>query len=293
MQAVRPKAVADKEMPLSSRRVRLGIMAKDRVEELWAAAWIEAALPGVAARQHDDGSRASMHDLDLFRGADRFGACEITSVADPEGIALWKLVNDRDERWIEPDLQGGWMLMLSPGCRAKKLKAGLRELLRAIESQGVKEAGRGRRGLGQFEPALNDLGIIHAFQSDTEYPGSIYFTIEFPIERTGGFVSETGDELADWLNQWASTPEQEHNVTKLINSRAHERHLFVLFHTFAPVPFPVTDILMRSNGPLPSAQLDLPDGITHLWTASLWSTGHLFAWNESGGWSRHSKDVSF
>ena len=98
-------------------------MAKDRDEELWAAACIEAALPGVVARQHDDGSRASMHDLDLFRGLDRFGACEITSVADPESIALWKLMNGRRARWIEPDLQGGWMLSLSPACRAKKLKA--------------------------------------------------------------------------------------------------------------------------------------------------------------------------
>jgi hypothetical protein len=116
-----------------------------RDEELWAAACIEAALPGVASRRHDDGSRPSMHDIDLFRGADRFGACEVTAAADGESLALWKLVNGGDDRWIEEGLEGGWMLTLDPSCRAKKLKAGLRAFWKRWSRRAFEKLGAGAR----------------------------------------------------------------------------------------------------------------------------------------------------
>jgi hypothetical protein len=267
-------------------------MVKDRHEELWAAACIEAAIPGVRARRHDDGSRPGMHDLDLYRGAIRFGACEVTAAADTEAIELWNLVNGGG-RWIEPELRGGWMLSLSPTCRVKKLKAGLPGLLRALESQGVKEAERARpHGAGQFARVLNDLGIVRAHQGPTSFPGSVYFTIDLPTDRSGGWVQETGDALAEWLSVWTSDPEQGHNIDKLRRARTEERHLFVLFPGFTQAPFGVTDVLMRPDGPLPTVPPILPEILTHVWAMSSWSSGALFRWSASEGyWSRHTKDV--
>ena len=79
-----------------------------RGDELWVAACVQAALPGVTVGQHDDNTIPSAHDLDLGIGGDRtFGAMEITAAADPELIESWKLLNNRDGRWIVPELVGG------------------------------------------------------------------------------------------------------------------------------------------------------------------------------------------
>lgn len=251
-------------------------------------------MPGVEVRMHDDGSSPGMHDLNLFRQGSLFGACEVTAAADAETIELWKLVNGRDDRWVEPGLRGGWMLALAPTCRAKTLKAGLRDLLLAMETQGVTEAGwdRVRGPVGAFDGLLDRLGIVHARQGETEFPGVVYFTIDLPADRSGGAVPLSGDPLVEWLSAWTRSPEQEHNVAKLLRAGTKERHLFVLFPVFSPAPFPVIDVLMRPSGPLPTSAPDLPDAVTHLWTMSGWSSGDLFAWSASGGWSRHSKDVA-
>lgn len=266
---------------------------KMRAEELWAAACIQAALPGTVADPYDDNSLPRMHDFDLLRGNIRFGACEVTVAADPEVIELWKLVNGNHKRWIEPDLCGGWFLSLSPTCRVKQLKANLRTVLMAMESQGVHEAATDHRtGPPRFDFVFRELGVVRAQQGPTDYPGSVYFTVKRPMEQCGGFVPTTGNALAEWLSTWTKTPEQAHNVTKLARAGAAERHLFVLFPGFSPAPFQVTIPLMDPDGPLPTVAPELPSGITHLWTMSLYDTGDLFAWNTADGWTRYTKDVA-
>src|SRR5439155_5914361 len=78
------------------------VVATPRNEERWAAACIKAALPDTEDRSYDDGSRPGMYDLDLSCSGQRVGAVEITTDADPAAIQLWKLMNGRDDRWIEP-----------------------------------------------------------------------------------------------------------------------------------------------------------------------------------------------
>ncbi len=87
-----------------------------RPEEEWARRMIAAAT-GLQVVQHDDGSADGMHDLDLFEGQHRIGAIEVTAAADGELIALWNLMNGRGDRWIEPDLKGGWMVTLRLAAR--------------------------------------------------------------------------------------------------------------------------------------------------------------------------------
>jgi len=62
----------------------------------------------------------------------------------------------------------------------------------------------------------------------------------------------------------------------------------VLFPGFTTAPFSASDLLMRSDAPLPDAAPSLPDGITHVWAMSMWSSGEVFHYGD-GCWTRFSK----
>lgn len=271
------------------RFARFDVVVKLRRDEAWAAACLEAALPGVEVRQYDDNSREAMHDLDIVRGETLVGACEVTTAADGQLIGLWNEVNGARERHIEPGLQGGWMLSLKPACRRKKLMAGMRPFLEDLEAREITQAGwYGEHP--EVEGAMDALGIDHVFQSaSTSYPGSVYFTIRLPSDKDGGVVPETGDSLCEWLEAWVADPARSRKVEKLMKSEAPEKHLFVILPSFSEAPFVAFDPLMRNDGPLPTKSLELPDGLTHLWVMSMWSDGDLFAWETANGWTRHEK----
>ncbi len=93
---------------------------------------------GLPVVQHDDGSSEGMHDLEVLYDGET-AAVEVTSAADGESIALWNLMNGRNERWVVDELQGGWMVSLEPSARAKRLKTELPRLLRELEISGLTE----------------------------------------------------------------------------------------------------------------------------------------------------------
>lgn len=108
-----------------------------RPEEEWARQMMSHAL-GLPVVQHDDGSSEGMHDLEVLYDGET-AAVEVTSAADGESIALWNLMNGRNERWVVDELQGGWMVSLEPSARAKRLKTELPRLLRELEISGLTE----------------------------------------------------------------------------------------------------------------------------------------------------------
>lgn len=171
-----------------------------RGEEQWAVSMIEAALDGVTVRQHDDGSQPGMYDLTIAYEDGRRAAVEVTAAADAASLELWNLVNGGPGRWIEPSIRGGWMATLEPTARAKRLRAELPGLLGRLEDADIREVRLSlrRNETDSFAAELRDLGIVGVHQSGTEFPGSIYLTIELPIERSGGFVDETGAAVPPW-----------------------------------------------------------------------------------------------
>lgn len=257
-------------------------MPEMRTEELWVGACMEAALPGVKVVQHDDGSRPRMYDLDLVRGGAVFAACEVTAAADAESIELWNLVNGSNERWIEQDLVGGWLITVAAKCRAKPLKSEIPALLRILEND--RPGTRKQSAIAR----MSALGVVDAHRGGTAFPGSIYVTLERDAERTGGVVSNSGHGLVAWLDEWMRQPAQEHNLEKLRAGLLAKRHLFVLLPGFTTAPFTASDLLMRDEAPLPDEGLRLPPGITDVWLMSTWSTGDLFHYGSSG-WSRSGK----
>ncbi len=231
-----------------------------------------------------------MFDLEIDYENRPTAAVEITAAADAESIELWKLINGGG-RWIDPELAGGWSVVLLPQACARRLHKELPGLLRQLEQAGVREIRVNQWHPVPFSEMAADLGISHVFQGGTDFPGSIYPNIELPEERSGGWVAEAGDSLADWIGMWTAQPQQAHNLTKLRNSGAPERHLFVILPGFADAPFAATDLLMRDNAPLPTIAPVLPEEVTHLWVMSTWSSGDGMRWDPEFGWQHFDKQV--
>jgi hypothetical protein len=245
-------------------------MGRLRPEEVWAARCIESALDGVTVEQHDDGRENAMHDLTLVRHGDVFGACEVTAAADRTAIETWNVAHGDQGRWVVSGLRGGWLLTLDPRCKIRALRQEAPDLLRRLEETPSEEVAV--RGLQQ-------LGVVDARQGPTSFPGSVYITIQRPSEFTGGMVADNGDPLVEWFDRWVREPQQRHNLDKLAKAHPLETHLFVAFPGFASAPFTVAHLLMRDAPPLPKAAPRLPDGLTHVWLTSFWTTGAIYHWS--------------
>lgn len=264
----------------------------DRWEERLAVRCIAAEL-GVEVDVHDDGSAPSMYDLNIMYRDRAPGAVEVTAAGDPESIALGKLVYN-GERWIVPEIAGGWAAVLQPSARMKDLRAELPALLRTLESQGIPSAEpEVWWEPGPYDEALRALGVLHLFQGGTDFPGSIYLSIEQGRERTAGFVPADGRPLLGWLADWLVRPDKADNLAKLAASAAEERHLFLILPSFAEAPFAVTDLLMRDGAPLPDDDPDLPPQVTHVWVVSTWVSGSGMRWAPESGWAQFDKSAGW
>jgi hypothetical protein len=259
-------------------------MQEPRREEAWANACISSAL-GAEVQHHDDGSGPSMHDLEIAHADGSRAAIEVTTAADPAPTELWNLIGGR---WILPGIAGGWTIGVRPQARASTLRSRLPTLLRVLESQGVQRVWPAWTP-GPCDGVAASLGIAHLLRGPTAFPGSVYPTIDEGPEKTGGFVAQSGNPLAEWLGRWVADPARADNLSKLGRSGAAERHLFVVMPPFVDAPFAVVDLLMRDDAPLPVADPVLPEEVTHAWVASTWTSGSGMRWSRAWGWQRFAK----
>lgn len=110
------------------------------------------------------------------------------------------------------------------------------------------------------------MRVDSAAQYGTDYPGTIYLTIELPRERRGGMVAESGDALSPWVGRHLRNHQDV--LEKLRRSGAEERHAFIILPGFSTAPFTVADLFMRHEPPLPTSAPDLPPEVTHAWVVS-------------------------
>lgn len=202
-----------------------------RPEEEWARLIIAGVLEA-DVELHDDGTQTAMYDLHVRFENGTTAAVEVTAAADPEAIELWKLVNPPDERWIDDRLAGGWMAELQSTARAKALRSELPLLLRALEAQGIMELEGRQHRASTTERHAHRLGVHYLSQNGTDFPGSIYATIQIPAERSGGMVAADGNAIPDWLGPWLRN-ERADVISKLAAARADVRHVFVLVPGFS------------------------------------------------------------
>jgi hypothetical protein len=259
-------------------------------EEAWVRDNLREALPDCAVDQHDDNSEPGMYDLMITYPDGTSGAVEVTAAADSQQLELWKLVGGQGKRWIEPDLDGGWLIRILPSTRAKNLLRQLPDLLRGLERAGLREIWGDKASADELSALADQLSIIQALQATaTDYPGSVYVMPPERLAQMGGYSPTTGDALASWLSEWVTDPSRADNLGKLARSGASERHLFVLVPGFNPAPFAVNDLLIASAAPLPTIPPALPPEITHIWTMSTWSSGDGFMWSPATDWTRFAK----
>jgi hypothetical protein len=261
-------------------------MTQLRGEEEWARQMMEAAL-GLPVVQHDDGSRPGMHDLEIHLTDETRAAVEVTAAADPDCLALWKLMNGDDERWIEDDLQGGWMVSLRPTARARRLRAELPGLLREMEALGVSGFRHPRPHRDGLEAAAADLGLAGLHQGGTDFPGSIYITIEEGLGRTAGWTDNSPGTFIEWVGEFLASLDLADVRGKLAAAGSQDRHAFILVPGFTTAPFGVASLLMGHGTPrgIPV----LPQEITHVWLASTWSIGTGWRWDPAAAWLPFSK----
>lgn len=159
-------------------------MGRQRDEELWVAAMVRAAL-GRVVLHHDDGSRDGMYDLLLAPSEGVDGAMEVVAAADAESIEFWNPMNGRDTRWVEEDLDGGWLVVVDPAARVHRLRKELPGLLAALEGAGVARMRTTRHAPGGVDRLTVEFGLHSARQSGTDFKGSIYVTVKRDLEFTG------------------------------------------------------------------------------------------------------------
>lgn len=263
-----------------------------RTEEEWARGIIAAHLK-TQVRSHDDGSKPGMHDLEIDHSDGRISAVEVVAAADAESIEFWKLANGSDSRWQAEGIVGGWAVDCLSTARVKKLFADLPALLGSLESLGVCNF-RTDSWQSADHPLVQqarDLGITRGYQGGTDYPGSIYLTVDLPAERRGGMVADNGDAASQWIGSFLSHPGQADVRAKLLSSGVDNRHVFVIVPGFTSAPFSVSDLLLRSNAPLPIVEPILPVEVTHVWMMGTWSSGTGLYWSPVEGWYSVSKAV--
>jgi hypothetical protein len=260
-----------------------------RTEEEWARATMSRTL-GVQVKQHDDGSRPGMHDL-VIEYLDRPSASvEVTAAVDSESLELWQLMNGKEGRWQVDGLRGGWLVAVTPSARHRRLRAELPDLLLELEATAIRYLEPAHRAGVDLDELARDLGVASAWQSsETAFPGSVYLTIEQPLDQRAGYVSQTGNALPTWLGDFLHSPAQADVLAKLARSGAAERHAFVLVASFTTASFAVVDLLIRRDAPLPIVPPELPNEVTDIWVASTWSNGLGFRWSPRSGWLTFDK----
>lgn len=169
-----------------------------------------------------------------------------------------------------------------PRAPYRRITAELPQLLRLLEA--------GASDVDVAELAA-DLRVVSWRQSETEFPGSIYLTIEPPDESVGELVAEgvADDAVSAWVSGFLARDDQRHNVDKVAAARRSEAHIFLLLPGFTTAPWDVQLALLRDGALTPTGTPRLPDGVTHVWLMSGWSTGPVFSWSAAEGWRRHEK----
>lgn len=243
---------------------------------------VEAALAAPTS-QHDDGSASGMYDLVSRLPDGTSAAIEVTAAADRDCIELWNLMNGDGGRWIAADIEGGWMVSLRPTARARRLRKELPPLLKRLEDAGIPGFRHPRAGRSELEEVASRLGIVSAYQGGTEYPGSIYVTIEDDVDRRAGWISSSPNVTSRWIGEFLASAELNDVRSKLRRADADQRHAFVILPGFTTAPFGVTNLLMGYGG-APLEDPELPEPITHAWMVSTWSVGTGWRWSPGEGW---------
>jgi hypothetical protein len=191
--------------------------------ERWAQQIIQKELnrPVVI---HDDGSQPSMYDL-------RIGAVEAPDVAiecvgavDSVFTETWNVGPGKGSFSLA--VKGDWRIRIARKARIRTIKRRIEPILQNLEEQEISEVRVGhflkRDDSGLLEE-LKSLDMQHV--SCFRMPGT--GRVHMLMEGVGGGVDSAGSALPQWIEEFLCDPDREDVLSKLRDTDAQERWVFV------------------------------------------------------------------
>lgn len=266
-------------------------MTQARPDEDVARDLMSKAL-GVDVRRNDDGSRQGMFDIAFTLPDGRSGAAEMTSITDPLDRQWIANAHYDEERHIDGS---AWAWMVKRNGRVITL----RELMAHLAVLAPLAEARDQPDLEMLveypelwgNSSLDWLvrsGIdIYAFRTTT-HPGRV----SFAGDNKGGAVSDTLDQLLDWLEQELTDRRYDGDFAKINGSSCTEQHLVLRVDIGNRIPDEEAMALMDRESTLPKRPPSIPGRhLTGLWLIPEFGWSAI-CWTVDSGWRRIAPDVA-
>lgn len=228
--------------------------------EDWARNIVADEL-GMKVKVYDDGSEAGMYDLIIGSASAPEYAIECVGAVDPVATETWNIGPAKGP--IKIHSSGDWIVSIKKSANIKSLKLSIAAAICECEELGLIEYSpvdwQMRRCHPNIFKKLDDLGItsIHMYRAGGN--GDVHLSMDVG----GGPVNQNGNDVADWIGYFLSTPEKADVVEKLRRSEAAEKHAFIPI-VLGGAPWKVESYFFGEMS-LPCTVPKLPEPITGAW----------------------------
>lgn len=215
-----------------------------------------------------------MYDLRVGPRESPEVAIECVSATDPDFTEAWNVGPARGP--LSRQLQGDWNVTIAVTASIKSLTARLQRILVDLEERGILTL-RVDSHLDHCDPALfKSLSSLKITRVQCYAPigsGTVYLS----LPGRGGVVDEYGNAVPGWLGDFLRHSKCEDVLSKLQESGARHRHIFVIVNR-SGAPWPVESYLMRNIEHTPIHSPDLPPPVTAAWVIG-WSCPKGLYWD--------------
>jgi hypothetical protein len=270
---------------------QIGRAAQDRTvgDFEWAAARVVARFTGERTELIDDGTKPGLVDIRINH-ADRDAAyLEVVTDIEQPYAQMWAMVVRGELDRDEPLLERFWQVALSRILkrRPQALLKELIPLLQAMERSGeVFEyvVDRQRLALSHSTHAQRLLSLgVAGVGSRQLNSGETMGHLRFVPEGIVGPLEPNWERFLEWVETFLSSTRLQDVRTKLRDTGADERHVFIGASYTSPGEVFVA-LSEEHVGEVPSQPPALPDEITHLWVWNAQSPARCIVWFPGRGW---------
>ena len=251
-------------------------MSQDTSYQERLAFAVTGTLLGVTVEPYDRDGRQRAVDAILHYPDGRTAALEVSSTGPDDEAPIEHFLGDRGRSKTIPGVTGTWIVELPRRFHPASMRK-VEGALRRCEEREFKllaELAASDADASQ----LYGLGV-RAFLTATT--GSVAY---FVLSPTAGPPSAGVAGFPDEVDTLLSTERMGSKLSKLADSGAAERHLFLVVLQ-AAFSLPVFESLAW-GGPLPEGLPQLPDGLSQLWLLSGVRAGGVVRVISGEGWRR-------
>jgi hypothetical protein len=204
-------------------------------------------------------------------------AIECVGAVDSVFIETWNVGPGRGS--FSRTVKGDWRIGIAREAHIGKIRRHIEPILQNLERQEISEV-----RVGHFLKR-DDSGLLQELEwLDIQYlscfrmPGT--GRVHMLIEGVGGGVDSAGSALPQWIEEFLCDPDREDVLSKLRNTDARERWVFVPV-TYRGAPWSVESYLIGELDCLPTTEPNLPPPVTGIWVASTFGTLGV-RWDSTG-----------